>query len=79
MHAKDMLFEVIPPRPYLCLILATWRGAFETGGDGIYANSMLAFLVSLQVVDRAESINARASCDITFVWFIVFQHMLPIT
>lgn len=38
---------------------------------------MLAFLVPLQVIDRAEAIDAGATLKITFVGLIVFQHMLP--
>lgn len=79
MHADDVLFEVVPSRPNLCLILAIWRGALEAGSDGIYANTVFAFLVSLQVVYCAEAINAGAALDITFVWLVVFQHMLPFT
>jgi hypothetical protein len=39
---------------------------------------MLAFLVPLQVVDCAEAIGAGATCDITLIGLIVFQHMLPV-
>lgn len=74
-----MLFEVVPPRPYLRLVLTTWRCAFETGGDGVYPNSMLAFLVSLQIIDRAEAVNAGTARDITFIWLVVFQHVLSVT
>lgn len=73
-----MLFEVVPPRPYLGLVFTTWRCAFETGGNGIYTDPMLAFLVSLKIVDRAEAINAGTAWHITFIWLIVFQHVLPV-
>lgn len=78
MHTQNVLFEVVPPRPYLRLVLATWRCTFETGGNSVYTNPMLAFLVSLKIIDRAEAINAGTTRNIAFIWLIVFQHVLPV-
>jgi hypothetical protein len=77
-HTTDMLFEVVQTRPDLSLVPAMFGGTLVR----IFANSyaMNTFLVSLKIIDCSEAFSTGSTFarqNITHVWLVMLEHMLP--